>query len=371
MTSLPPGIQMASEPPDNAPDADHVVAPQTIEQLEELLSWASEEGATVLPWGGGTHQGFGPMPEAQVLLSTAALNRVVAYEPEDLTLVVEAGASVREVEAMLAEHNQTALLPEWSGDMTVGGVVAAGVSGWRRYRYGPTRDRMLEATLVTGDGRRIRGGGRVVKNVTGYDLPRLATGSLGSIGVVAEVCLKLWPLPPATATVRVNDPHEALQTAYRPLAILETATGTFVFLGGSQAEVDAQAAQLGGLTVEGLEWPDRLDVGQGTLWSLRVPPASLSEGLKQLPRSWQFIAQHGVGEAQLADPDFDSATAVELRQWAEGLGGALVLEDSVHDVRAILDPWGRPPAMLRAQRRLVAQFDPERIINPGRLPGGI
>ena len=362
---------MASEPPDDAPDVDHIVAPQTIEQLEGLLSWASAEGAVVLPWGGGTHQGYGPMPDAQVLLRTSALNRVVAYEPEDLTLVVEAGASVRTVETMLAEHNQTALLPEWSSDMTIGGVVAAGVSGWRRYRYGPTRDRMLEATLVTGDGRRIRGGGRVVKNVTGYDLPRLATGSFGSIGVIAEVCLKLWPLHQSTATIRVKDPADALRTAYRPLAVLETVVGTLVYLGGSQAEVDAQASDLGGLRVEGLEWPDKLEVGQGTLWSLRVPPASLSEGLRMLPQSWQFIAQHGVGEAQLADPDFDSATSVELRQWAEALGGALVLEDSVHNIAAILDPWGRPPAMLRAQRRLVAQFDPERVINAGRLPGGI
>ena len=120
----------------------------------------------------------------------------------------------------LEQRGQTAVLPEDVPGATVGGVVACGLSGWRRLRYGPTRDRVLETVSVTGDGRVIRGGARLVKNSTGYDLPRLLTGSFGSLGLIVQVCLKLWPEPEEHVTVTIDDPERAA-AAYRPLAVIE------------------------------------------------------------------------------------------------------------------------------------------------------
>ena len=148
--------------------------------------------------------GIGHRFDPDLILSTARLDRIIAWEPDDLTVVVEAGVTVEDLEEMLAGKGQTALLSEQPGPATVGGAVAAAISGWRRFRYGPLRDRVLEVTLVTSDGRVVTAGGRLVKNVTGYDIPRLAAGSFGSLGLIARVCLKLWPLPAACATVRVS-----------------------------------------------------------------------------------------------------------------------------------------------------------------------
>jgi len=358
------------QPPTGFPDAD-VIVPTTVDEVAEALAWASEQGATVVPWGGGTHQGIGYQPPADIVMDMSALNAVEAWEPEDLTVVVQAGLPIGQLETMLAGQGQTALLPEQPGAGTVGGSVAVGASGYRRGRYGPTRDRLLEVTLVTGDGRVVRGGARVVKNVTGYDLPRLATGSLGSLGLITSVCLKLWPSPAAAATVRVDDPAIAAAIAWRPLAVLETRDGVDVFLGGTPAEVEAQATALGGDAREGLAWPMAPATVSGARWSLRIPIDLTSQAIERLPGSWAFVAQHGVGEITCADSSGDLGAASGIREWAEQNGGALVMLSGDDAVRQAFDPWGAPPPSLELQRRLIARFDPDRVVNRGRLPGGI
>ncbi len=348
--------------------AEVVLAPADIEELAAVMAAATEGRARVLVWGGGTHQGIGGRVEPDVVVLTTGLDRVVAWEPEDLTLVVEAGVPVARVETMLAEKNQTAALCEWDGPATVGGVVAAGISGYRRHRYGPTRDRMLETTIVTGDGRIVRGGGRVVKNVTGYDLPRLVTGSFGALGVIVSVCFKLWPLPESSATVAVDDPGRAAEVLFRPVALLETPHGAYTYLAGTEAEVASEAERVGGAVTAGFTWPDPPD-GE-TVWSLRTPPALVTEAIERLPEGWDFVAEHGVGHVRCAGP-FDAEAAKELRGWAEEVGGAFVLEraDDV-TLYAGFDPWGTPPPGLTLQRRLMAAFDPAHVLAPGRLPGG-
>ncbi len=349
------------------PEAEFVTAPKTVEQLATLLSAATAAGMKVLVWGGGTHQGFGARVSADLLVVTTRLNQVLAWEPEDLTVVVEAGVEAVELEGRLAERGQSAVLPTSTDAATVGGVIAAGISSYQRRRYGPTRDRVLEVTLVTGDGRVVRGGGRVVKNVTGYDLPRLATASFGSIGVIASVCLKLWPRPAATATVSVDDAERAATLVYRPLAILSDGSRTQVYLGGTEAEVDNQIERLGGRAESGLAW---LPTPRGELqWSLRVPPALVGPALARLPSGWGYLAQHGVGLIEAGSHDLEGAG--DLRSWAESIGGALVLVAAPDPLYGQIDPWGSPPPTLAMQRRVIAAFDPGRILNPGRLPGGI
>lgn len=369
---MSPAVDFApfAVPPDEIgtlPEAELVVAPTSISQAEQVLDLASEKRLTALVWGGGTHQGLGNRVDADLVISTHRMNRTVDWQAEDLTVTVEAGMLVDDLEVMLAERNQTAVLPEAAGESTVGGVLAAGVSGWRRYRYGATRDRVLEMDIVTGDGRHVRSGARVVKNATGFDLSRLCVGSFGRLGFIAQSCLKLWPLPTAKATVRVDDGDVALAVAHRPQAIVETDGGALVFLGGTEPEVDGQAEALGGEIEDGWIWPE--EPNDVVRWSLRVPPSLVRTAIGRLPAGWHYQAGLGTGEIRLASPDTDKADTI--RPWAEANGGALVLVDAPPEVYTRLDPWGTPPPSLDIQRNLTDRFDPCRVINPGRLPGGI
>ena len=352
--------------------AGPVVAPTSPEEVAAVLRAASEHGLRVLVWGGGTHQGLGHHLDPDVVLVTADLNRLVDWQPEDLTVVVEGGMTVAQLESTLAGQGQTAVLPEAPGAGTVGGAVASGASAMRRLRYGPTRDRVLEVTIATGDGRLVTAGGRVVKNVTGYDIPRLATGSLGALGVIVSICLKLWPLPAHTATIPVDDPVAAFRIAYRPLAVMETAAGSAVYVAGTAEEVAAQAADLGGEAAPGLAWP--VPPSRGHVLVLRVPPASTAaavERVRALGSDVAFKAAHGVGEVVLGVDSPDFAALRDLRGWAESLGGALVTAVAPAETREVFDPWGTPPPTVDLQRRVKAAFDPAGVVNPGRLPGRI
>ena len=315
--------------------------------------------------GGGTHSGYGSPEPPDIVLSTDRLAEVERWEPDDLTIVAGSGSRVADVEAMLAEKNQTAVLPEVPGDSTLGGTIAAGISSLRRGRLFDTRERLLEATVVTGDGRVVRSGGRVVKNVTGYDLHRLHAGAFGSLGVLVSVCLKLWPTPPAAATVTVGD-LEQTKAAVRPLAVLEDNENLKVYIWGTDEEVSAKAEHLGGSLEVGHSWPE--DPTGDFTWSLRVPPAMTPEAVRRIPEGWAYLAVHGVGDIRMGSDSADGAA--ELRSWAESLPGHLVNTRRPVGFEG-LDPWGSPPPGLELQRALIHQFDPKRTINPGRLPGGL
>ena len=352
--------------------AEIMCAPSDLDEAATILAACSEAGASVVLWGGGTHQGIGGAVPADVVLSTHRLNRIVDWQPDNLTVVAEAGVTASDLHARLNERNQTAVLPETPGVATVGGLVATGASMFRRARYGPIRDRMLEATLVTGDGRIVRGGGQLVKNVTGFDIPRLAAGSLGSLGLVGQVCLKLWPVASSHATVRVDDPQRALVDAYRPLAILERNGVSHVYLGGTPQEVAGQAAQLGEIVSDQTEWPEPFAVsGNEVLCSIRIPPSDLVSMVERLPSGWDYVAAHGVGELTVKAPSVQLDNLFGLREAAEARRGALVLLDGPSDVYEKFDPWGTPPPSVDLQRRVIARFDPDRVINRGRLPGGL
>lgn len=356
-----------SESIPDAPDAELVVMPGTVDEAAAVLRFASDNGMKTLFWGGGTHQGYGHTVNPDVIVSTHAMNRVVDWQPDDLTIVVEAGALVSDLEAQLEQRGQTAVLPEDADGATVGGVVASGLSGWRRLRYGPTRDRVIETVIATGDGRVVRGGGRLVKNVTGYDLPRLATGSLGALGLVASVCLKLWPLTTERAMLEVDDASQALRLAYRPDAVIETNDRVVVYLAGTAEEISAQASQIGGRLVPGHRWPEPM-AGLFEL-VLRLPAGRMAPAIQRLRASgWRFQAAHGVGETRIALEESAAPELADLRTWAEEAGGALVVAAAPTD--SDFDPWGTPPGSLELQRRVKAAFDPMGIANPGILPGG-
>ena len=344
------------------------VAPTTTEEVREVVAAAQADHVAVSVAGSSS---TGPdTTDGAVIMTTRNLGGIVDHQPDDLTVVVRAGTTLGDLAAALAEHRQTAVLPEMAPHRSIGGIVATGASGYRRLRYGPTRDRVLGVTVVTGYGEIVKGGGQLVKNVTGYDLPRLFTGSHGELGVITEVSWKLWPVPRASRTVAVSDPSEALRTIHRPLAVLETETSSSCFIEGSDAAVADACATLGTHGEPGLEWP--APPTTPVVVSVRVPPRSVVAAVdivrNHAPAS--FVAQHGVG---VIDVGFDKVTSARLEQLRSdigALGGIAVVEAQVATELGT-DAWGHLPDGLAIQRRLKALFDPAGILNRGHLPGGL
>jgi len=354
----------AIAPIENVPPAEITIAPPSLEEMALVLEACSTDRLPVLIWGGGNHQGIGGRVEPSVILSTSRLSQIIEWHADDLTLVAQGGATVQQINDHL--QAQSAILPEHIPTATVGGILASGAAGYNRLRMGPPRDHLLGVTLVTGDGRIVKGGGKVVKNVSGYDLMRLSVGSLGGLGVIAEVALKLWPVPSAKGMVAVGDAWVAGMAAYRPTAVLQTSRGSIVYLSGTDQELQAQALALGGQLSTGHRWPTL--PGTAPIWSLRTPPDRLAEAVNRLPEGRPFIAQHLVGEVS-----FEAALipeqVTELRAWAVGRGGSLVLTGRTGGSHHSIDPWGATPPGSHMQTQIRAGFDPARILNAGRHPG--
>jgi len=220
---------------------------------------------------------------------------IVAYEPAEMTVRVKAGTAVAELSAALAEHGQLVPLdPRVPERATVGGVLSTGESGVRRLRYGPVRDTLLEVRFVTAAGRMAKAGGPVVKNVSGFDLCRLMVGSRGTLGVIAEVVLRVQPVPATSRWLMgAGDPFEARRRLFRPSAILWDGDMTWVLLEGHPADVAAEASVLGPGFVDTPGPPDL----PAHRWSLR--PSEL-RGLGS--STGRFVAEVGVGTVHRDEP---------------------------------------------------------------------
>lgn len=260
---------------------------------DAVAAFAAEVGppdaGPVAAVGGRTQWGVGRVIDAPEVREVRAPAGIVALEAADMTVRVRAGTTVSELDAALAEVGQTVALPAWDG-ATVGGVLAVGHSGLRRLGWGPVRDVLLEARVVSADGRVVKAGGPTVKNVSGYDLCRLLVGSLGTLALTAEVVLRTRPLPPVERWLAgVGDPFALVERLYRPAAVLWDGTSTWVLLDGHPDDVAAQAALTDLADVDGppgLTGPHR--------WSLRpseLPALEASPGLA----TGRFVAEVGVG----------------------------------------------------------------------------
>lgn len=183
-----------------------VVLPADAEQITAVLRLADEHNATVFPRGGGSHMMLGNPPErVDLVLSLQRLHQQIAYEPADMTTTVQAGQRLADLQRTLGAQGQfLALDPPAAATTTVGGIVAANRNGPRRLLYGSARDLLLGTTVITIDGKRTKAGGRVVKNVTGYDLNKLYIGSLGTLAVIVELTFKVHPLPPGEQTLGIG-----------------------------------------------------------------------------------------------------------------------------------------------------------------------
>jgi glycolate oxidase FAD binding subunit len=383
-------------------------APSTIEECAEVMTLTARERLRIGFVGGGTALALGAPPSAlDAVVRTERLARIVEHVPADMVVVVEAGATLATLQAALAVHGQQlALDPPSPERATIGGLVATGAFGPRRARYGTMRDLIIGVTLVRGDGAVARGGGKVVKNVAGFDLPKVACGSLGTLGMIATASFRLHPLPQISTTVRVAsltaDAVVALVAASRNAQLEPTsvvALGTpdardrfdvglrFEGFGLGVEQQVSRMVELARATGAPAE-PLADDTAAGfwrrhdavrTASPLRVRVADLPTRFPAIaPRiagfgdiAWYATLGLGFAGGTVDDPTAATAAVTAARSAIEAGGGSLVVEEAPADLRAGIDPWGALPGSFAIMKQLKQRFDPEGRLNPGRFVGGL
>lgn len=374
------------------------VSPANTQQVSEILRYANENSITVTPTGGNTKQSWDGPIATDLRLDLTRLNRVLEHPWQDLTCTVEAGCTWQKLQQTLATHGQfVALDPLWPDRATVGGILATNDSGALRHRYGSLRDLVIGMTLVLADGTVARSGGRVVKNVAGYDLCKLITGSLGTLAVITEATFRLHPLPQHTETFTVSAPQAShlapLMTSIRASHLLTEALQLRGDANGFHLDIQLNAhpeAKQAELLEEmtgavGL----KLTESQDDRWRAREQLFAHDEAftlkLTMLPSAVTKVAEYlfrceatsvfqslGIAYAKLPAPDHNSVMPIEVLEDLLGSdGGSLTIlkepRSLQHDLRSI----SSKPAPFPLMQAVKDQFDPNRILNPGRLFGGI
>jgi glycolate oxidase FAD binding subunit len=390
--------------------------PESVAASAELFSRAAERKLRLGVIGGGNALGVGNAPTGlDAVVFTRRLERVVEYAPEDQVIVVEGGMTLARLQSLARENGQ------WLGvdapqasTATIGGLVAVGGFGPRRARYGAIRDLLLGVTLVRTDGALAHGGGKVVKNVAGFDLPKIVTGSLGTLGLIAEVTLRLHPLPEASASFRVQGLDAAgvvrvmlalRQAQLEPSSVVALLADDGRFELGIRLEGFARGVEHDARRL--LELPagpqpfsvERLDdVLATSFWrraetprtscSLRLRVAALPAQLPEVQRAiepllgvleggrFAWYATLGIGfiagdPAATADIPAVLAGIAGARGVAQSVGGSLIVDAAPGALRKRLDAWGPTPSAFPIMRALKQRFDPEGRLNPGRFVGGL
>ncbi|MBI1725860.1 MAG: FAD-binding oxidoreductase [Candidatus Rokubacteria bacterium] len=393
--------------------------PGSLDEVSRVLALASAEGLAVAPRGGGSALDLGAPPSRlDAVLDLSRLAGILEYVPADMVTTVQAGVTLDTLGRELGKHGQMlALDPYGGGSRTVGGVLATNASGQRRFRYGTGRDLLLGARFVQADGTVTWGGSKVVKSVTGYDIPKLLTGSLGTLGVIVEATLRLHPVQPASGSWLFSfTSHEAagslvaavLASSLEPERLAWLNAAALEHVGSERAEaalavsvatvaeaVTSQGALLGlmasrlGARVSALDEGFWTRLGGALAGSTVV---KLASEIRRLP-FWageveRVTARHGltvslVGEAGngilraavegSALPDTWAGEIVgPLREALAAEGGSLAVERAPLYLKSAADVWGPiPESALAVMRRLKAEFDPRGVLNPGRFVGGL
>ncbi len=388
--------------------AQMVIEPGSAEELAQVLRCANAAGIRVVPRGGGTKLGWGNPPQrVDLVLSTARLDRLLEHAWADMTATVEAGCTVENLQRTLAEHGQRLALDAlWPERATIGGILATNDSGTLRVRFGALRDLIIGITLALPDGTLAKSGGKVVKNVAGYDLPKLATGSLGTLGVITQAIFRLYPLPRETRGVSFTaGSAETLgklvlavqdsKLAFTGMQLRAKSAGPpqlDVRFEGTAAGIEAQARLLLQLAAGAtqLETPPDAWSARQALWGGTQPacigkfsvlPSHLSLlcGLAQrvsqpLGLTWQVVAQAlGVGLLRLEGQNEQAlpAAVAGLRSEVEKLKGSLVVLHCPRGIKGQLNVWGSASDAHPLMVRVKQQLDPAGTLNPGRFVGGI
>ncbi len=385
-----------------ATPADHVdgvqprvvARPRTTEEVSTLLRACHGRGLTVVARGNGSKLAWGRPPECcDVVLDTTGMDALVEHSRGDLIATAGAGMPLARLQSLLAEGGHQLVVDDPLGS-TLGGAVATNLSGPRRMWTGAIRDLVIGVKYVRADGVVARAGGKVVKNVAGYDIAKMLTGSFGTLAVITEVTVRLHPLPEASRWVTVDVAPERLPGALSLVvhsqlvphalevhAVPDGAVQVSALLEGSPdgvtARAEALAAQLDGALVSATppEWWGRLPAGD-----LLLKATARLSGVPQLVAhasslGFTVSGSAGTGVLYAADPGGTPglpapAVVQSLRTLSTELGGSTVVLEAPADVKPQLDSWGPVPA-IDLMRRVKHEFDQARMLAPGRFVGGI
>jgi glycolate oxidase FAD binding subunit len=384
-----------------------VVDPGSEQDVAKVLKLANAAGLAVIPRGGGTKLEWGNPPlRADAILSMARLNRVLEHAWADLTVSVEAGCTMAKLQETLAKRGQRLALDAlWPERSTVGGVLSTNDSGALRLRFGSLRDLVIGVTVALADGTVASSGGKVVKNVAGYDLPKLVTGAFGTLGVITRAIFRLHPLPKETRTISAVTTdlqeaqrlmlaiqnsklaHSALQicfdSAMQPrLDVLFEGTEA-----GLVAQVDQVKVMMGSASSSADidVWSARQEIcsaGKGSaefaIAKFAILPAQIADTVETIATlssgglRWKVVAQAtGLGWVRLRGAAAQIAAGLRgLREWLEARGGSLVVAHRGGTVENF-DTWGDAGDTLPLMSAVKGQFDPLGTLNPGRFVGGI
>lgn len=394
-----------------------VVYPATAAELAEVMACAFHNRWRVLPCGSGSKLHWGGLASGiQVVVSTARLNQLVEHASGDLTVTAAAGMQLANLQPILASAGQfLAVDPAYLDRATLGGIVSTADTGSVRQRYGGIRDMLIGLSMVRADGKIAKAGGRVVKNVAGYDLMKLLTGAYGTLGILTELTFRIYPLPPTSQTIVLTGAADSIaQATAKILSSVLTATaldlltpaltsklelGTgiglavrFQTIDVSVAQQSEQVLQLGqtlGLTAARLEAAAETHLWQQSRALIDLPPpnsaitckigvepsqvvAALSQIYQLAPTSLgKIYAGSGLGIVQLpiGSSSESSQVLLALRQFCQTQGGFFTVLAAPPDLKQKIDLWGYPGNALPIMQRLKTQFDPEHLLSPHRFVG--
>ncbi len=413
----------------SAPSA--VVEPANSNELVEIVRWARSNRAALMPTTSGLYLPLGNPPAAlEIAVSLRRMNRIVHYDAGDLTFTAEAGLALAEAQRSLGEHKQFLPAdPPYADEAALGGLIASNASGPLRFAYGTWRDFIIGMQFVTGEGKLVKTGGRVVKNVAGYDLARLMIGSLGTLGIINEVAFKVFPQPPATSTfifgfetldAAVEAARRIVHSAWQPtrLELLSPETGELLaaaplsprhwslvagvagpepVLRRYQDDFSALARELNAPQFAALREPEE----QAILAAVREripraraanPNAAIVKAALPLAgvgpfltKARQAAARYELSAAASAHagsgiayiylfgdaPKKVAQAATEMVHAGNNLGGRVSVPWCPTEVKHDVNVWGPLRDDFPLMQKLKAQFDPDRVLNPGRFVGGL
>jgi glycolate oxidase FAD binding subunit len=359
---------------------------QIVEQFQEQVRAAARDGRALCIRGSGSKDWYGQQDGVGTpggdILDTRGCRGIVDYEPTELVITARCGTPLSEIEAALREQRQMLAFepPHFGADATLGGTIAAGLSGPRRASSGALRDFVLGARLLDGKGEVLTFGGQVMKNVAGYDVARLLAGSLGTLGVLLEVSVKVLPIPVAETTLRFSlgepDAIRMLnEWAGRPLPVSASCWHDGVLalrLSGARAAVDDAVRSLGGEVMPDCApfWADVREqrhaffAGDMPLWRLSLPSTAGPVALESSQLNSSQLIEWGGAQRWLRAPG-DAEHALRIRSAAAAAGGHATLFRGGDKSVGVFQPLA--PAIARIHARLKAGFDSANIFNPGRM----
>ncbi len=404
-----------------------VLFPNEVEQVSEIMKLASKESLSVLPWGSGTKSALGNKPDrADIVLSTKNLDRIVEHGASDLVTTTQCGITLKKFQSILNKENQFLALdpPHVGRKATVGGIIAANDSGPERLRYGTAREFLIGLKVVSADGTIFKGGSKVVKNVAGYDLPKLYVGSLGTLGIIVEATFRLYPVPEYSETYLVSfptleDAHGAVMTLLNSdivITSLEILNPELISSLAKRNDLDIKDDQytlaIGiknvekavkdqvstvktlcdqnggkGKVISGVQeekfWDDIRDFPWKLFKTTRVV-CKASVLLTQIPQVLETLkrlsdengiktyisARAGNGILIISikgEPSSMIESLNSLRAFVSSIGGHLIIQEAPCEIKAGVSVWGDFGSGLGIMKKIKFNFDPDNLLNPGRF----